>query len=280
METEMPSTQASYTGPFDPRSYGRHANSRSDGHHAITADRGGAFNPSGFTVEPVQCHTKVTGETPIAQAVSMQSHCVEQHKAYLESLDAAARDPRALADPKARAQFEHQRRAFGQTEAAVSATTKARRLAADRTAEAEQRLGERLAALRVDGDAAQEHRNDRAAEAITQSLSDKAPAEALATAARMLENASTAELSILTEQLLGTACVPGYLERKGLDRDWVLPVLERRPEVADVATEVVRTRQAKSLVDSNASRIEKGIAEGHAPYLPLLDALNFDVDRL
>jgi hypothetical protein len=266
-------------GPFDPRQYGQHSNSRTSVCPPVVAQRAGSFDPRGFTIEPVQCNARVSGETPIAQAISAQAYCRDAHRDYLDSLDAARDpDPRALQDPRAQAQLQQQKRAFGTTEAAKFATERAPQVAADRAAQAERQLEQQLAGLRQDGDAAQEQRNTRQWESASRLLDSQTPGEAVATAARLLENASTAELSVLCEQL------PSYLQSKGLDKskgfdpDWMLPVLTKRPELADAATEVAMTRQAKAIVDGNARRIKQCIAEGHSPYAPLLDAANFDPD--
>jgi hypothetical protein len=261
---------------WDPRDYGqRRATGRSVSPNMM--HRGGSFDPKGFVVEPVSCNAKMAGEatTPIAQAISIQANCADQYRQYLDQLDAQRDgDPRALADPRARAQHEHQRRAFGTTEAARFATERAPKVAADRAAQAEARLEQSLAGLRQDGHAATETRRTRQWDSVTRLLDSQTPGEAVATAARLLDNASTPELSVLCEQL------PAYLESKGLDGGWILPALTRRSEISDVATEVVNARKAKAIVDSNAARLRQGISEGHAPYAALLDAAPFDPDAV
>lgn len=261
-------------GPYDPRNYTQHANSRSG---PTMTHRGGSFDPKGFAVEPVSCDAKVAGEatTPIAQAISIQTNCVAQHREYLDQIEAQQNpDPRVLVDQRARAQLEAQRKAFAQTEAAQFATERAPKVAAERAAEADRRLESSIAAFRQDGDAAQQARNSRQWESVTRLLDSQSPGEAVATAARLLDNATTAELSVLCEQL------PGYLESKKLDREWIVPALTRRPEISDVATEVLNARKAKAIVESNAARLRQGITEGHSPYVPLLDAGPFDPDAV
>jgi hypothetical protein len=239
--------------------------------------RGGSFDSRGFVVEPVSANAKIDPEasTPIAQAISGQAHCVEQHREYLDQLDASRdHDPRVFQDQRSRAQHEQQKRAFGQTEAAKFATEHAPKVAADRAAQAEARLEQSIAGFQQPGDSAQEQRNSRQWEAATRLLDSQTPGEAVATAARLLDNASTAELSVLLEQL------PSYLQSKSLDHDWIIPALTRRPEVSEVATEVVNARKAKAVVDGNAARLKQGIEQGHAPYVQLLDAAPFDPDSV
>lgn len=192
-------------GPYDPRDYTRHTNSRGINPAAIT-HRGGSFDPKGFAVEPVSCNAKVAGEatTPIAQAISIQTNCVEQHREYLDHIDAQQNpDPRVPVDQRALAQLDAQRKAFAQTEAAQFATERAPKVAAERAAQAEARLEQSIAAFRQDGDSAQEQRNTRQWESVTRLLDSQTPGEAVATAARLLDNATTAELSVLVE-----ACPP------------------------------------------------------------------------
>ena len=109
-----------------PRDYTRHTNSRGINPAAIT-HRGGSFDPKGFAVEPVSCNAKVAGEatTPIAQAISIQTNCVEQHREYLDHIDAQQNpDPRVPVDQRALAQLDAQRKAFDKPGSAIRHRTR------------------------------------------------------------------------------------------------------------------------------------------------------------
>lgn len=90
--------------------------------------------------------------------------------------------------------------------------------------------------------------------------SKKSAGEAVAAMASMLENAENAEqLAVRIEQ------IPRYCESRDISSDFVLPVLSRRAETAEVAQRVIDARKMLVTVEGNASMLKRAISQNRVP---------------
>jgi hypothetical protein len=248
---------------WDPRDYGPQHNRSVPSQLATSHERGRPLPPPAPPVIDQPIVVDAAANTIAAQVQSAQNDYWQFARQQLEQ-----RPGNEIGDKLHAA-------AVANTELGRAATDLGPRAIKEQVVDAAQgRLAAAIAAKRINGDPAQEVRNDRFWEGKREVLTSKEGTQEVVLAAqRMLESADGNELSVLYERL------PDFLAAKGLTDSFIAPTLQRRPEVAGPAAEVVAATKAWHTAQGNAEMLKNAVHSGRVPHT-LISTQPFDPDAV
>ena len=226
----------------------------------VRAERAGDCEPSPVTARAITADGSV-----VTQAHAAIVHAKNE---FQKHINAVGRNRDHYSDEGFRAQVA----GFASTEAAkaVGAAVAQVRERADAAAAHVDKLRRDLS---PHGDVTAEMRAGRYWSRTQRVLDNTDNAKLFGAAQNLITTAERTELGVLLEEL------PAYLESRGQSTDWLDAVIgQALPEYVAAQTQLAKARQARTIIEHNATALRKGFTEGRPPTV-LADPGKYDPDR-